>query len=146
MAKPDWTFSPAGAFEREFERLRRQITDAFGGLSLASGFGGGFPALNVYDQNEEICLALQVPGVAKDSLNVEMRENTLTISGRRDAPEKGDADILREESLYGEFRRSLRLPFKVKQDSIQAECKNGILTVRMPKTEESKPRHIAINA
>jgi len=145
MAEPDWTFSPT-AFEREFERLRRQITDAFGGLSLSSGFGGGFPALNIYDQGEEICIALQVPGVAKDSLNLEMRESNLTITGRREAPDYGNADILREESLYGEFRRSFRLPFKIKQDSIQAECKNGILMIRMPKTGESRPRHIAINA
>ena len=62
------------------------------------------------------------------------------------APEYRDADVLREECFYGAFKRSLRLPTKVQQDKIDARFKNGILLVRMPKSESAKPKQIAINA
>jgi len=142
MALSDWTFTPGMGFEREFERLRRQMDDVFGRI----GIGAGFPALNIYDQGEEMLVAVQAPGVKKEDINVELRENTLTISGSRKAPEYPDAGVLREESVYGAFKRSVRIPIKVRNDKVEATLKNGILLIRMPKSEEAKPKQIAINA
>lgn len=144
MAIIDWTVSPGTSFEREFDRLRRQMDDVFGRLGY--GAGAGFPAMNVYDQGEEMLVAVQAPGVRKDDLAVDLRENTLTVSGKREAPDYPDSGILREECDYGEFRRSVRIPTRVQNDKIEANLKNGILLVRMPKAEEAKPKHIAINA
>jgi HSP20 family protein len=144
MALSDWTFTPGTGFEREFDRLRRQMDDVFGRISL--GAGAGFPAMNIYDQGEEVLVAVQAPGVKKEDFQVELRENNLTVTGRRNAPEYSDANVLREECDYGEFKRSLRIPAKVQHDKIEANLKNGILLVRLPKSEEAKPKHIAINA
>lgn len=149
MALADWTFSPASGFEREFDRLRRQMNDVIGRIGLgAGGTGGigGFPALNMYDQQDDVMVAAQVPGVPKESLNVELRENTLTITGKREPPGYADASVLREECVYGEFKRSLRMPFRIQNDGIEASYKNGILLMKMPKAEEAKPKRIAINA
>jgi HSP20 family protein len=143
MALSDWTFTPATSFEREFDRLRRQMDEVFGRMGF--GAGPGFPAMNIYDQGEEMLVAVQAPGVRKDELNVELRENTLTVSGTRKAPDDSDADVLRQECFYGDFKRSVRIPVKVKHDQIEASLKNGILMVRMPKSEETKPKQIAIN-
>jgi HSP20 family protein len=144
MALSDWTFIPGTGFEREFDRLRRQMDAVFGRIGV--GGGSGFPAMNVYDQGEEVLVAVQVPGVKKEDLNVELRENTLTVSGNRKAPEYPDANVLREECAYAEFKRSLRIQSKVQHDKIEANLRNGILLVRMPKSEETKPKHVAINA
>lgn len=144
MALSDWTFTPGMSFEREFDRLRRQMDEVFGRMGV--GAGAGFPAMNIYDQGGEVLVAVQAPGVKKEDLNVELRENTLTVTGSRKAPDYPDAGVLREESFYGDFKRSVRIPAKVKHDSIEANLKNGILLVRMPKSEETKPRQIAINA
>jgi len=144
MALSDWTFTPGTSFERDFDRLRRQMDDVFG--RIGAGGGAGFPAMDVYDQGDEVLVAVQAPGVRKEDLKVELRENTLTVSGTRNAPEYSDANVLREESEYGEFKRSLRIQTKVQNDKIEATLKNGILLVRMPKSEDAKPKHIAINA
>ncbi|HKP94729.1 MAG TPA: Hsp20/alpha crystallin family protein [Fibrobacteria bacterium] len=144
MALSDWTFTPGSGFEREFERLRRQMDDVFGRIGLGSG--AGFPAVNIYDQGEEMLVAVHAPGVKKEDLSVELRENTLTVSGTRKAPDHADAQVLREESAYGGFKRSVRIPTRVQHDKIEASLKNGILLVKMPKSEDAKPKHIAINA
>ena len=146
MAIVDWTFSPVTSIDREFDRLRRQVEDVFGRFSLVSGLGAGFPALNLYDMEDNIVVAVEAPGLSKEDLTVEVRENVLTISGKRGMTDFGDAAVLREERFAGEFRRTLRIPFKVHGDKIEANIKNGILLVRMPKLEEAKPKRIAIHA
>jgi HSP20 family protein len=142
MTLLDWTFSPIS----EFERMRREMDELFERFGVASGAGTGFPAANIYDRGEEILVAVEVPGVPKDGLKVDLRDNALTISGTRNGADYKDASALRRELPAGEFTKTLRLPVKVAAERIEAHCKNGILLVRMPKSEESKPRQIAINA
>lgn len=142
MTLLDWTFSPIS----EFERMRREMDQLFERFGAASGAGTGFPATNIYDKGDEVLVAVEVPGVPKEGLQVDLRENALTISGIREPATYKDASALRRELPAGAFTKTLRLPVKTAADRIEAHYKNGILLVRMPKSEESKPRQIAINA
>lgn len=144
MAIIDWTFNRPTDFGREFDRLRKHLDQAFDRFGLASGFGAAFPALNIHDQDSDLVVAIEAPGLHKDSLTVELRENVLTLSGKRDLPAYGNATVLRMECPHGDFRRTLRIPVKVDADKIQANFQNGILLIRMPKSEEAKPRQITI--
>jgi HSP20 family protein len=144
MAFPDWTFTPGLDFEREFDKLRRQMDDVFGRIGM--GAGAGFPAMNIYDDGDHILVAMQAPGVEKGDLKVELRESTLSVTGIRKTAEYADATVLRDECDYGEFKRSVRIPVKVQQDRIDAGLKNGILTIRMPKSEETLSKSISIRS
>lgn len=145
MAVLDWTFAPMANLEREFDRLRRQMDSVFG--RIGPEFATGFPPLNIYDRNDEVIVAMQAPGMRKEDLGIELRENTLTVTGRRNAPEIAqDASTLREESVFGEFRRSVRLEPRLAQDKVEAKLKDGILWLKMPKSEEARSKQISINA
>ena len=144
MAALDWNIAPFASLEREFDRLRRQMDTVFG--RIGPDFATGYPPLNIYERGDEVSIALMAPGMRKEDLEIEMRENTLTISGRRRAPEREDTSVLREETAFGEFRRSLRIEAKVKPDAVEAKLKDGILWLKLPKTEEAKAKQISINA
>jgi HSP20 family protein len=142
MALNDWSYGPLS----EFDRLRRQMDDLFSRFGVSSGLAGAFPAINIYDEGESFIVAVEAPGVSKENLSVEVRENILSINGKREEAAPEGAVALREECPSGEFQRSLRLPSRVRNDSAEAHFKDGILLIKIPKTEEAKPRQIAINA
>lgn len=143
MAALDWTLAPFASLEREFDRLRRQMDTVFG--RIGPDFTGGYPPMNIYDLRDEVVVALLAPGIRKEDLAIEMRENTLSVSGRRAQPEYENTSVLREECIYGEFRRTVRIESKVKSDAVEAKFQDGILWVRLPKSEEGKPKQISIN-
>jgi len=143
MALSDWTFTPGQNFEREFDKLRRQMDDVFGKFGI--GAGAGFPAMNIYDQGEHILVAIQAPGVIKEDLSVELRDNTLLVSGSRKPAQYPEAVILRDECAYGEFKRSVRIPMRVRQDKIEGNLKNGILMVKLPKSDEAPSQRVEIS-
>lgn len=142
MALFDMTYNPIS----EIERMRRDMDDLFGRIGLTPSFVSGFPAVNFYDQGDDILLAVEIPGVPKDKLNVDLRDNVLTLSGTRERAPYPNASALREETPSGTFTKTLRLPAKVAPDKVEAQSKNGILHIRLSKSEESKPRQIAIQA
>lgn len=146
MAIEDWTFTPITGFERSFERMRREMDDMFHRYGMATGGRGAFPASNVYDTGDEILVAVEAPGVKKDQLKIELRERVLTLTGVRQEEEPQGGTLLRDERPVGDFLRAFSIPAQVQSDRIQAQFKDGILTIHLPKTEESKPKSIAIEA
>lgn len=138
----DWTFSPI----TELERMRRGMDDLFERFGMSPDAGVAFPPVNLYDKGDEIVLAAEIPGVPKEKLQVDLRENVIVLSGTRDPAPYENASALREEIPSGTFTKSLRLSAKVVADKAEAQYKDGILLIRMPKSEESKPRQIAIHA
>lgn len=138
----DWTFSPVS----ELERMRRSMDELFERFGMTPGSSLAFPAVNLYDKGEELVVAVEVPGVPRDRLQVDLRENVLTLSGSREAAPYQNASALRQETPSGTFSKTLRLPAKVDADKVEAQYKEGILLIRMPKSEESKPKQIAIHA
>lgn len=110
-------------------------------------FGGWNPALDVYQDKDNITVTVELPGLNKDEIDISIHEGALIISGeRKQESEKQDSETFRSERFFGRFQRSVRLPSAVNADKVTANYKDGVLTVVLPKTEEAKPRQIAVNA
>ena len=131
-------------------RLQRALTRSLGrpflGESAPSG-RGVFPALNFFEDRdgEAIVVKAEVPGIAPDSLEVETFRDRLTITGERTIPEPDRPyRYPRRERRAGEFRRVFQLPFEVDRNSGRATYEDGILTIRLDKADEAKPRSIKI--
>lgn len=118
----------------------------FFGWPTYSGEGGTWaPRVDVHETDKEIHLYVEVPGVNKDDIKVEVKNNVLTISGERKQQPKGEkAEYSRVERNYGKFERSFGLPDTVKADSIGANYKDGVLTITLQKTEKAMPKEIAV--
>jgi HSP20 family protein len=129
--------------------LQRELEAAwqrpFGSAFAPSG-RGVFPPVNVFSDPDGYVLKVEVPGIAPDELKVAGQGRTLTVSGtrRRETPEGGA--FHRRERTAGQFSRSLQLPEDLDVSRTEASCKHGMLTIRIPKREEAKPRQITIQA
>ena len=104
------------------------------------------PAVDIYEQDNNIVLKAELPGVDPKDVDIRLENNTLTLSGER----KFDNEVKKEsyhrvERAYGAFTRSFTLPTVVDQGSIKAEFKDGVLRVTLPKREEAKPKQIQIS-
>ncbi len=103
------------------------------------------PAVDLYEGKEEVVLKAEVPGLSKEDIKIDLTDSMVTISGEKKKQEevKEEAYTYSERS-YGSFSRSLQLPCAVKADKAKATFKNGILEVKLPKTEDAKKRHVTV--
>ena len=102
-------------------------------------------AVDVYQTKEDIFIVAPVPGVSKADIDLSIVENTLTVRGKRSSNrEVRENDFFVQECYWGEFSRSIILPVQVKDEEAEAELKDGMLTVRVPKTDQDKVKKIAI--
>lgn len=103
-------------------------------------------AVDVFQTKEDIIVVAPVPGVSKGDLDLSMVESTLTIRGTRKEGEKvRTSDYFVQECYWGEFSRSIILPVQVKEEDAEAELKDGMLTVKIPKAEQDKIKKIDIS-
>lgn len=103
------------------------------------------PAVDLYEGKEEVVLKAEVPGLSKEELKIDLTDSTLTISGEKKKEEEiKEEDYTYSERAYGSFSRSLHLPCAVKADKVKATFKDGILEVKLPKTEDAKKRHVTV--
>ena len=112
-----------------------------------SGFLGNswHPAIDVYDEKDNLVVKADVPGLTKDDIEVTIEGNILTIKGEKKLEEKTkEKDFVREERFYGAFHRAIPLPTGVDADKIKASYKNGVLELTLPKKEEAKPKQISV--
>jgi HSP20 family protein len=130
-------------FTREVDRL----FDAFFGTDSETGSRRWVPPMDLVEQDDHFLLKADLPGLAEDDVSIEIQDNALTIKGERAAEhEQHERGWYRLERAYGSFSRSLTLPEGVDADGVSAEFDRGVLTVRIPKPEERKPRRVAISA
>jgi HSP20 family protein len=106
---------------------------------------GPFPPINVFQQGEDFLAIIELPGIDKGTLQIQAKENSIRISGRKSVDVAEADSVHRRERLFGEFDRSLSLPVQLDPDGIKAEYRNGILAVFMPRSERDKPRTIKID-
>ena len=107
---------------------------------------GWTPALDVFEEKDEIIVKAELPGMKRENIDVSLHDGTLSISGERRSHETYEkAEVYRSERFFGRFQRSVTLPTPVATDKVKAEYKDGILTVRLPITEEAKPKHIDVS-
>jgi HSP20 family protein len=114
------------------------------GLDLGPSARGVFPAVNIFTNDDGTCIVrAEVPGIAADDLDVNVEPRRLSISGERKRPE-GEGSYHRRERRFGQFSRTIQLPDDLDLSQVSAECRDGVLTVRIAKSEATKPRQIQV--
>ena len=99
-------------------------------------------ALDIYEQKDDLIIKAEMPGLTKDEIDISLDGNVLTIKGEKKKEEEvKEEDYYRCERAYGAFSRSIELPVAVQIDKVNASFKNGVLEIRLPKTEEAK-KHV----
>jgi HSP20 family protein len=108
--------------------------------------GSWVPAVDIYETDgHELVLKIELPDVAREDITLQVENNTLTISGQKQMEkEVKEEQYHRIERAYGTFSRSFTLPPTVDAGGIKAEYRNGVLTVKLPRREEAKPRQIQV--
>jgi HSP20 family protein len=103
------------------------------------------PAVDIYETPNELVVKADLPDVSEKDIDIRVENNLLTVRGERKFDKSVTEDhYLRVERTYGSFSRSFSLPNTVNPEAIRAEYKNGVLTVNLPKREESKPRQVKV--
>lgn len=109
-------------------------------------FSGWSPALDVFDDKDNLVVKVELPGLNKDAINISLDKGVLTVSGeRKQERETKEGESFRSERYFGKFHRSVTLPTAVDSSKVSAAYKDGILTVELPKAEEAKPKQIAVS-
>jgi HSP20 family protein len=135
------------------DRMNRLFDESYRGTNRGANdadewaLGGSWaPAVDIYEQDGNLVMKAELPGVDPKSVDIRLENNTLTLQGERKLDKEVKQDSYhRVERSYGAFSRSFTLPSVVDQGSIKAEYKDGVLKLTLPKREEAKPRQIQIN-
>ncbi len=142
-------FSELSRIEREAERL---FGDFFQrpllGLAWPERFrevGFGKPAIEIYEEKDDVVIKAEVPGMKKEDLDINISGTLLTIKGEKKQEEEvKKKGYYYSERSYGSFLRTIDLPKEVQIDKVRAGFKDGVLEVRLPKTEEAKRKEVKI--
>ena len=136
-------FSEVDRFRREMDKLY----DAVAGRRGLAPTAGVFPALNVSEDEDNLYVRAELPGVVPEEVEITTKENNLIIKGERKSTAQGEkASYHRREREAGSFRRIISLPTRVDASKVTAVCKNGVLTVTLPKAAEVKQRQIEVKS
>ena len=124
------------------------VFDAFFDPRPANGATARWvPAMDLAETDEHLVLTVDLPGIAKDDVTIEVKDDVLTVSGERKAEHEERKDgYHRVERAYGSFSRSLSLPQGIDADQVEANFDKGVLEVRIPKPAERKPHRVQIGA
>jgi HSP20 family protein len=141
-------FEPFREFATLQDRINRVFRDSYSGAGqddalTTSSFA---PAVDVYEDEHQIALKIEVPGIDEKDIDIRVENNTLTVHGERkiDKEEK-EENYRRVERQYGSFTRSFTLPQTVDTENVSANYDKGVLTVTLPKKAEAKPKQIKVN-
>jgi HSP20 family protein len=103
------------------------------------------PVVDFYDEKDDLVVKAELPGMEKQDIEVNVTDHTLTIKGeKKKAAEIEEENYYQSERYFGSFHRRLELPSDVQAEKAKASFKNGILEVRLPKTEVAKPKEIKV--
>ena len=131
---------------KELRDLERKMFTNFPSLSEEGALSGFAPVINTREGEYAYHVEADLPGVKKEDISVDTKDNVLTISGERKHKEEVKKDdYYKLESSYGKFQRSFTLPKDVDSENIQASCENGVLEVTIPKLAiEDKKKKIEV--
>ena len=141
-------FSPLNELRDEMDRMRNQVEHFFGAArSRPSLDPSGFPALNAWEDADHFYVEAELPGLALEDLDISLTDtDALTIKGQRKEPALQTGSWHRRERAFGAFERTLTLPGAVDAENVEASLKHGVLTIKLPKAPELKPRKIEVKA
>jgi len=132
---------------REVAQLQNEMSRFMNGLLEGNGrtTQSWVPAVDVWETEDELVYAFDLPGIPEDKISVEFQDDALTVTAEREREQKAEQDrFYRYERRYGTFTRTIGLPQGVEEDAISAEYRHGVLEVHVRKPEEPKPRRIEI--
>lgn len=141
-------WEPFEGLNRMQARINGLFEESLRPHASSNTHGGGFwlPPVDVLESKDSYLIRAELPGMKKEDFNLEVKDGTLSLSGERKFEEPANGvEYHRVERIAGKFSRSFSLPQTVKSDEIRASYRDGILEVHVPKTEEAKPKQIAIN-
>jgi HSP20 family protein len=133
------------------ERMNRLFQESWGTPLTrrgeeSLGMGTFIPPVDVYEDEHNITLKMEVPGIDQKDIDVRLENNVLTIHGERKLEkEEKQENFQRVERSYGTFNRSFTLPTTVDTDNVSADYENGVLKIRLAKKAEAKPKQIKVN-
>ena len=130
---------------REMDRLQRDIDRSFARAN--DSYAPGFPPVDVWANEEGAVVAAELPGVSADAIEISVEGDELTLRGKRSAPElAGDQSYLRRERGVGEFKRTVKLPYRIDAAAVDAKFSNGVLSVTVPRSGADRPRRIQVQS
>jgi HSP20 family protein len=130
------------------DRVNRILRESFGpeGSDDALTTSNFAPPVDVYEDEHNITLKVEVPGIDEKDINVSIENNTLTVRGeRRFEKDEKEENFHRVERMYGSFTRSFTLPNTVDPEQVSAHYEKGVLKIRLAKKAEAKPKLIKVN-
>jgi HSP20 family protein len=153
LAKVESTkaLSPFKEMEKRFEEMERRFDDFFRRpFSLLPSWMPRMkmpeieevsPSMDIFTEGDDVIVKGELPGMKKEDINVSLTKDTISISGEKKKEEKVEKkDYYSFERSYGSFKRSFSLPTEVQTEKASAKFKNGVLEIRIPKTEEAKKK------
>lgn len=129
---------------REFDRMRKVMDKMFSRVPFFGTTEYQFPLVNLYDCKDSISVVAEIPGVPKESIEVNYQDGALAITGKREFKKYGKSELLRQEQPQGTFEKIIRIPMTIKSNEIKAKYEDGMLCITLPKSEEAKPRQISV--
>lgn len=135
---------------KEMEELRSRIDrlfEEFLGSLRRRELGAPrawLPPVDIYDEGDELVVEMDLPGLKKEDIEIHMDGDTLTVRGERKRPDEERRRYARSERVFGPFERSFSINIPIKVEEVKASYENGVLTLRLPKAEEARPRRIRV--
>jgi HSP20 family protein len=126
----------------------QQALDAFrtsGWLDAGPSGGGTYPPINVFRRGDDFAIIAEVPGVKTADLEVQVKGRTIRLAGTKAVAYPERAGMHRRERLGGRFDRIVTLPIEIDLDGVQAECRDGLLALLLPRAAQDKPRTIPVS-
>jgi len=130
------------------DQLQREMNRLFDATSRGSVFNPpSYPAINIWTNEEGQLISAEMPGINPDDIDIDVTGDALSISGERKPDEVGEeVRYHRRERTNGSFSRTIQLPFMVDTTKVEANFKNGILMISLPRAEADKPKKITIKS
>jgi HSP20 family protein len=125
----------------------QQALDAFrtsGWLDAGPSGSGAYPPINIFRKGEDFAIIAEIPGVKKADLDIQVKGRTIRLSGTKSVQYPKHASVHRRERLAGKFDRALSLPVEIDATGVQAEYRDGILALLLPRAAQDKPRTIQV--
>jgi len=139
--------SPLTALRSEMDRLFDAFfREPWGGIDWPFAAGRAWtPAVDVAETEDEVTIRAELPGVDPKDLNISLTENQVVLAGeKKESAERKGKDFCQTETRYGSFRRSIPVPAAVDSEKVEADYANGVVTIRLKKTQRTPPKRIEV--
>ena len=127
----------------EMRRMQQEMNQRLSDMTAKAA--QEFPPVNLWIGEDSVAVTAELPGIAPDDVDLTVRENTLTLTGERGSPAEDEKSVWhRRERVYGNFSRTVQLPFRVDPEQVEARFANGLLEVELHRPETDRPKKIQI--